>query len=469
MKTISISIIGYDLNSYFISLYLLNNLKNIQINLIEIKSENEYDISTRNITALVNACDIDSLDFIHKTNSIYKISNAIEHNNNIKQYNKHFVDGIEHSINKKDILDILENYYENSFDNNFEYIDRILYPIINLCDFNLFSTTLGNYSIYKNSSYQLNTAKTKSYLKQKCASFENFIHYSNYSKLNIQYNQSSSTEIESIMIDDKLILSELYIDTSSTDKVLSKKEQAFISLENIINTNCYVNSKVKYNNERKEILPYTKIIGIDDGWIQNIPTFFYNNINFSYNKNYSTNDYFNYLKSYQIIDQQTFYYKAGYYENSWNGNVIKIGNSLYKLDPIYDDPFLVTEHLLNKLKSILINNSTPTELDSIEFNKLYQKIIRKKIYQSIKKYYHIYKRNDCAFWKTFVSKNHFDEFESYYNEFETHNLDKKTEHYLNNISNIFYIFNNHTKKIEKYTSKYINYHQWLKNYIFEKE
>jgi len=441
-KINTICLVGNDINIFLASLYFLKNNKDIKIFLLETKKEH-YDISTKNIASkLFHECGIDHYDFCKNTKSTFKISTSFKKNN--KKWSSHFL-----SINQdveEHVSNLLKYYYEKYDYKNKEYISRILYNVINLCDYGLFATHYYSFNLLENSGFHLNYNKSLNYLKQLCQQHTNF----NYYKPNSVNIHKNNNHIDYILSDDEKIVADLFFDCSGSDFMLMENNDSYVDLSNLLNTNNFINSKQKYTKKSKELKSYTEAYELNSGWSYNVSTYEYNNINFLCDvSNYIPND-----------NEKIINFKSGYYENSWQGNVIALGKCLYFLEPIESNELSITYEVLSYLSN-LMKTDCVTELDSNKYNLYLNEIIKKDIFTTINNHYH-YQKN-LIYYHT---HDYFEIFKKYYIQ---ENYEYIKNNSVLNMSEVYFHLNQTKLANENISYEYASYYQWLKNNIFEKE
>ena len=453
-----ICVLGQDINAYILSLYLLKN-NEVFVDFIQINEEYKHDITTKNLTQLLVESDIDTLEFSRNTNSIFKISTSFEHDGVNENYVHHELDSsIDKFIEDELVLNYIKNYCNYSKNNNKNLLLRTVYPILNFCDLNLFHENIHNFSIYENSSYQLNTQNVIKYLTEKLVEYKNLKLYKANDIAVIENNEY----VEKVIVDGKSFIADLYFDCSGTNK----KTTDYISTDEIFKTNELLNVKVEYKNKYVDVIPYTKTIGLDYAWKYIVPTYDYNNINFIYDNRNSNDNLLDSLNDYEIIEQNKIEYKSGYHKNIWIKNKISLGASAYYLEPIEGNETLLTTSLI-KYISYLFHQEFITEYDKCEFNQFYYDSIKTCIHDIIINRYQNSKRHDTEFWKYFHTVEYYEMFSKYIKKQTLDHMFLKNHEI--DISYIYKMINDSLNYRLQISNKYANYYQWLKNNIFEKE
>jgi len=455
-----ICVFDLNLNSILTCLFLLYNKPKLEIYLINNNKNKKYsNIQTSDINKIISNSSIDIIDFLYNTKSTFKVANLYKNN-------YYDIEDLENYVpaDTKYEFEILKSYFYYKDFKNLNLLNKIFCKIIHLCDYNLFTSRLDTFSVYENVSYRLETSNTIEYIKKLCFSFNNFTFIEPDKKIKIL--QDADKNIESILLEDTEYKFDLYIDCSD-DNFLIKNDNDYIDVSHIFNVNRLLNYKIEYKNKRKELVPYTKINDLDNGLVYNTCSYEYNNLNFLFNADIEF-DNSEFIKNQNIIDITESTVNSGYYQFAWKNNILGLGPKLSYLDPIEGNEIFNLFNLLNYL-SLLLNNDFITLFDKNNFNLYYKNSVEKKIYGIIKKRISFMHRNDTVFWKHYYTQDFFEKFEQYFNLFEVdmHQLIKpfniKDAHIVYNKLNEFELFKNEMNK------NFLNYYQWLKNNIFEKE
>lgn len=458
----NICIFDCNLKSILTCLFLLYNNTNVRVTLIDSdKSSKNLDICTDNITELLNLMEIDIPDFLKNTGSVYKISNSYQHNNSKSNYNYQYIHDLDDYI-KQDLNTyvILKNYFYNNNLNDMGLLNRLICPVLNLCDFNLFTSDIHNFSIYKNVCYQLNVKNSIEYFKKICLSFKNF-EIINLNRTDIEIEREGKN-VKKIIVGDSEYKFDLYFDCS-VDNYLIKEFNNYISLKNINNNNTLYNFKVSYKNKNKELLPQVNNIGLEYSWKFNISLYEYNNINFLYNTSYQEIPELNYDN---VIESNKIELNFGYYEYFIIGNIIGFGPRIFYLDPVEGNELFNIDKILNCI-GVLLKKDFITELDKKILNQNFIDSITNKIYETTKNKYLTVQQGSSKYWKYYYTEDYLEKFSNYFkNDFDYQNLKNVS---IENISIVYKKFTENNFFINDINKKNINYYQWLKNNIFEKE
>lgn len=456
-----ITIIGSTLESYIVGLYLITNNKNLKINFLETNIDLDYtfDIGTNNLTQIIKDSNLDILDFLKNTNSIFKVANLYNHN---FKNRKHYVFDFCDSYSTKKIYHVLKKYH-NITNSKDDLTLQFIYPILSLCDLNLFTEYYHPYDIHKNTSYQIKYNDVVSYLKNKLLDFNNI----NFFKINEFHINRENKKIISIEFENIKISSDLYIDCSGKNRVLTSINDNYKQLNQILNVDKIINLKVDYKNKSKEMLPYVDSIGLNNGWLYKIFNYDYININFLHNSNYINNDFNNLYLNYDVLERNDLELELGFYDTAWNSNVLGLGSSICYLEPIEGNQLVLLKYLLPYLSHIL-NEEIITDLDKSKFNNFYKNKLEYEIFKIIDNRHHNIKRNDNSFWSYYLTEEYYENFKTYYKQNE--NIDDVLLTNISEyISEIYKLTNEFYEFKRNASFSYANYYHWLKNNIFEKE
>lgn len=457
-----VCVFDLNLNSLLASLFLLNTSEYIEICLIDtgVYGSN-LDVTTDNLNYLFESSGIDLENFIYETKSTFKICNSFNHKNN-KYPSYYDSENFEKYINENEYYNCLKQYYYNHDLNNLGMLNRLLYPIFNLCDYNLFTKQYIPFDLYKDASYQINYQNSILYFKNLCLQYKNFKCIK--TDRNIKLTKENGY-IKNISFDDYSNEFDLYIDCS-IDNFLISNTNNFINLDKIFINNNLLNYKIKYINKFNELLSFNKILGINGGLNYNISLYEYNNLNYSFSDSFEFSLVDNF--DLNVLEKNHITYNPGYYEESWKYNILGLGPTLCYFDSIEANELFNIQNLLSYLK-LIVTKKYISEFDKYLFNEYYRKKINYKIYKIITNRYNIIYNTEDSFWNYHYTLDFLENFKSKYKGNFENEISEINSFSVEDIHTVYKIFNENNILKNEINKRYQNYNQWLKNNIFEKE
>ena len=213
------------------------------------------------------------------------------------------------------------------------------------------------------------------------------------------------------------VSADLYLDATGFNKVLMKTMGVkWKSIKQQPTQSAWV-APVKYKDPYKEMRPYTQSYARKAGWQFIITLFSRMGTGYifdanSYDKDQAREDFIKYWDGYEFMAEPRFLsWDQGYYEKSWEKNVMAIGMSSGFVDPMEANVIYVAQagiqmlnKVLNRNKGKVIEENTKDYV-SEELNKL-----QNQIDDFICYHYTLSKRRDTDFWRKWgqygIDNNH---------------------------------------------------------------
>ena len=213
------------------------------------------------------------------------------------------------------------------------------------------------------------------------------------------------------------VSADLYLDATGFNKVLMKTMGVkWKSIKQQPTQSAWV-APVKYKDPYKEMRPYTQSYARKAGWQFIITLFSRMGTGYifdanSYDKDQAREDFIKYWDGYEFMAEPRFLsWDQGYYEKSWEKNVMAIGMSGGFVDPMEANVIYVAQagmqmlnQVLNKNKGRVVKENTKKAV-SRELHKL-----QNQIDDFICYHYTLSKRRDTDFWRKWgqygIDNNH---------------------------------------------------------------
>ena len=252
--------------------------------------------------------------------------------------------------------------------------------------------------------YQINATKLANFLRNNVNISK--LYLNNITKLNYQ-----DSELLSVTLDtNETITSDIFIDCLGFNSLLktTTSNYKFVDKSNIVPGNASLSSPIKYTDKLKQLHSYTTAQCTPYGWMWITPTQNRIGSGIVYNNKISNEEEVSkYFKEYwgeeNIInpDLKSIKYTPGYFNNSWNNNVISIGLSSGFVEPLESTGLHFIQFQVINLSNFIKDGSfTPSKINA--YNELVN-IAYENVFDFISLHYLNTQRTE-PFWKH-VSNN----------------------------------------------------------------
>ena len=434
-----ICIVGGGISGWLAAAYLSHHNPNIEIAVIESEKIPTLGVGESMVPIFGNMLDtfnIDKVKWLKDVNGILKYGNYfIGWNSEIEKTSVH--DHWNADMNEKSFFGFSQTYRSRRFnramycnhtdddylrDNNnsfgishgksFDYLFHTYNDIENLSKYacEIYHFALNNKTIFDNNELMIGDFYSYAWHIDanlfpnifKKISLQNNVKHINSKVVEVVFDK----EIKNLKLENgETIKSDLYLDCTGFHRLLMKAMDAkFLNINKSPVQSGWV-AHIKYKDKYEEMKPYTQSYANKNGWNFIIPLF--NRMGSGYlfddtceDKQDAYDRFIKYWEGYEMLAEPRFLnWESGYYEESWNTNVVCLGNCFGFDDPLEASTIFVAQRGIEVLNTIIEKANTVNVSDRLK--KTYSRKMSNTflhIVNFIEYHYTMSKRKDSPMW-----------------------------------------------------------------------
>jgi tryptophan halogenase len=418
-KINSIVIVGGGSAGWMSAASLIKAFPNKKITVIEssdIPKVGVGESTVQEITTWLNFLDIDHKDFMKHTNAAYKLGIGFTNFKTAKSPTFFYTFGNPDISNT--YFGLNDWLFQKALDPQIadtEYAEYF-YPQANSFKTNKLvmdyhETMSHSYRVDRDVVYQFDASLFGSWLANNYAIPKGVTRIIN----TVKKIEGSKEGITALILENGIkIEADLFIDCSGFKSLLLGEfmEVPFISTKEVLPNNKAWYGPVQYTNKEKEMQTFTNCTAVNNGWIWNTPLWSRIGTGYVYSDEFVDDDtalqeFKDYLDSNSMVipdsnrsknmEFKQVQIKNGYYERSWEKNVVAIGLSAGFLEPLESTGLLFIHDFLSQLIHTLQRREFITAFDITSFNKNFVYYM-KNTTQFVSLHFQLSQRADTPYW-----------------------------------------------------------------------
>lgn len=364
---------------------------------------------------------LNELDFLKKTDGIYKLSIKFTDFEGKGTGSFHYPFGIStpftENVKPSDWY-LLYNLRQGSLDKN-SYA-RSFYPITAVAEKNRLSVDstgkTPGFSFNVDAAYHFDAVAFGQYLKNNIC-LPRGVKLIQSTVDGVVTNDNGVDYLK--LTDGSTVTADLFVDCTGFKSLLlgDALREPFVSWSDIIPNNKSWAARVPYKNKKKQMEPFTHCTALKNGWVWNVPLWSRIGTGYVYSDKFTTPEdalieFKDHIKTNCGVDPEVLNYKSidlkiGKYKNIWQKNVIGIGLAAGFIEPLESTGLFATYEFLLPFVGTLRRNGVVNQWDRDTYNFTTNQIFT-QMADFVALHYAISPRRDTDYWMDITERKRID-------------------------------------------------------------